>query len=186
MVKETRSKKPDFRAFTIKGDGLLRNIKLTVGITQHSVENIKAAAAKQHSAVISTLSIRTKISSKAADISGLTVKNEAGIDMAHIDLFLPNAIRIENIPVEVIDKIEDVGYDCVIGMDILSCGDCSLSSQGNKTMFSFRVPSLGAEDFVQTHRKLHKKRTTITAATRNQPCPCGSGKKHKNCCGRIF
>ncbi len=25
---------------------------------------------------------------------------------------------------------------------------------------------------------------TATAISRNDPCPCGSGKKHKHCCGR--
>ena len=27
-------------------------------------------------------------------------------------------------------------------------------------------------------------RRSLPKVGRNEPCPCGSGKKHKNCCGR--
>ena len=29
-----------------------------------------------------------------------------------------------------------------------------------------------------------KQRVVDTKVGRNEPCPCGSGKKHKHCCGR--
>jgi preprotein translocase subunit SecA len=28
-------------------------------------------------------------------------------------------------------------------------------------------------------------RRSIPKVGRNEPCPCGSGKKYKNCCGRV-
>ena len=35
-----------------------------------------------------------------------------------------------------------------------------------------------------TKQKLEPIRNRDEKVGRNQPCPCGSGKKHKNCCGK--
>jgi len=37
----------------------------------------------------------------------------------------------------------------------------------------------------QVHRRVGQRRQTVAAAipTLNGPCPCGSGKKYKRCCG---
>ncbi len=35
-----------------------------------------------------------------------------------------------------------------------------------------------------TSKEKHNNKITILKVGRNQPCPCGSGKKHKKCCGR--
>ncbi len=186
MTKENQQNKSDFCAFTVKGNSFLENIKLTVGIIGHRPDHSSAVVTNRYLAVVSTINRSSKISSKVVNALELTTEEKKGVHIAHIDLYLPNTIRIKNISVQVIEKIENVNCDCIIGMDVLACGDCSLSSNGKKTMFSFRVPSFGAEDFVETHRKLHKKKTAITMAARNQPCPCGSGMKYKSCCGKIF
>jgi SWIM/SEC-C metal-binding protein len=43
-----------------------------------------------------------------------------------------------------------------------------------------------AEDVGDLERLLHPQQPTIVEkkAGRNEPCPCGSGKKSKHCCGR--
>ena len=42
------------------------------------------------------------------------------------------------------------------------------------------------EDISDLERALHPLESVRAAATpeRNDPCPCGSGKKYKQCCGR--
>ena len=71
----------------------------------------------------------------------------------------------------------------LIGMNIINLGDFSVSNYQGKTVFSFRVPSAGCTDYVamanaHTPVKVGKK------PGRNDPCPCGSGAKYKNCCGK--
>ena len=51
-----------------------------------------------------------------------------------------------------------------------------------------KVPSkpalVGARENSSSSRKTSKKKKKKTKIGRNDPCPCGSGKKYKYCCGR--
>jgi len=75
--------------------------------------------------------------------------------------------------------------DILIGMDIISQGDFAITNHNNKTMFSFRMPSMLDLDFVQMDRATQGKIKKFNNVDRNDLCPCGSGKKYKNCCGKI-
>jgi preprotein translocase subunit SecA len=70
----------------------------------------------------------------------------------------------------------------LIGMDIITKGDFSISHFEGKTCFSFRVPSVQEMDFVEEHRKTNSTPIHSLKVSRNSPCPCGSGKKYKQCC----
>ena len=76
------------------------------------------------------------------------------------------------------------GFDVLIGMDILGLGDFAVTHQNGNTTFSFCCPSLREIDFV---KELEAKDAVLpvhsSKISRNSPCPCGSGKKHKKCCG---
>ncbi len=69
----------------------------------------------------------------------------------------------------------------LIGLDIISSGDFAVSNYQNRPLFTFRMPSRQQIDFTQQGNlspiSSHK-------VGRNSPCPCGSGKKYKKCCGR--
>lgn len=74
------------------------------------------------------------------------------------------------------------GMDVLIGMDILGSGDFAVTHHQGKTTFSFRCPSHEEIDFVvQSQQKPSPVRSDKIG--RNSPCPCGSGKKYKKCCG---
>mgnify|MGYP001564232281 CR=1 FL=1 len=73
--------------------------------------------------------------------------------------------------------------DVLIGMDIISQGDFAVTNKDGKTVFSFRMPSVECIDFVASARPAPMQRAELKVG-RNDPCPCGSGKKHKKCCGR--
>jgi len=95
----------------------------------------------------------------------------------YIDLFLPNQVAIPRLQVSDGD-FEDI--DVLIGMDIICRGDFAVSNYNGKTTFSFRMPSFVEIDYVEKsyidpHRKEYE-------PGRNDSCPCGSGKKYKNCC----
>ncbi len=88
-----------------------------------------------------------------------------------VSLWLPNIVCIP-----VITVIEaDIGLaDVLIGMDVISQGDFAVTNMGGNTTFTFRIPSTECIDFAEIREQ----------PGRNQPCPCGSGKKYKRCHGR--
>ena len=88
---------------------------------------------------------------------------------------LPNNIQVKN--VEVTDG--DLGdADVLIGMDIISLGDFSVSNYKEKTTFTFRIPSCADTDYVALINKRENEGDKYT------PCPCGSGQKWKFCHGK--
>ena len=188
---KTPGKTPGFTAFTLKADAPLRKIKLDVGITPvvPGDTGLPRSQLKQYAAIIDTAAERTRVSRRVIEAVGLESRGGNGASTHYLaDVYLPNMIRFTEVPVTQMPGELETQADCLIGMDILSCADCCLSHKDRKMMFSFRVPPLGAIDFVEEHRRLHKgvRRAVTTAATRNQLCPCGSGKRFKNCCGKIY
>jgi predicted aspartyl protease len=95
-----------------------------------------------------------------------------------VNIYLPNrvafqSVRVTNQPL--------VGTPVLIGMDIIGMGDFAVTHMDGKTMFSYRWPSLERIDFVE-----QKQKPVVSASGpgRNSPCPCGSGRKYKRCCGK--
>jgi uncharacterized protein YecA (UPF0149 family) len=73
------------------------------------------------------------------------------------------------------------GPDVLIGMDIICSGDFAVTNKGGKTVFSYRYPSISPIDFKKIPETPP---ATSNKVGRNSPCPCGSGKKYKQCCGK--
>lgn len=63
---------------------------------------------------------------------------------------LPNSIRIPAISVT---KGDMGNLDILIGMNIISLGDFSVTNANSTTMFSFRMPGMIHTDYVEEHRK---------------------------------
>ena len=100
-----------------------------------------------------------------------------------ISLFLPNRFAVPQI-VALSGKIK--GADMLIGMDVINSGDFAVTNVGGKTTMTFRMPSCECINFVKEVKgeeiiKVGKARDKVG---RNDPCPCGSGKKYKRCCGQ--
>ncbi|SFV65370.1 hypothetical protein MNB_SUP05-5-1080 [hydrothermal vent metagenome] len=186
------------RSFTLSADKRLNIIKLQIGVaeTLSSGEMPKKEDVKVFWAVWDSGATKSCISQVVVDTLGLEPVNRvnvhtgAGIEQKDefiVDMFLPNNIRFTPIRATQINANTHIGFDCVIGMDIISQGDMSLSNVEGKTLFSFRVPSIGGVDFVKEHNKnlQNKKKpqkVKVVTANRNKMCHCGSGKKFKNCC----
>jgi predicted aspartyl protease len=95
-----------------------------------------------------------------------------------INLYLPNTVIVRNI---LVSEAMPAGCDMLIGMDVIGLGDFAVSHFDDKTMFSFRVPSMQHIDFTKHSYSLPFENSK---QGRNEECGCGSGKKYKNCCGR--
>jgi hypothetical protein len=94
-----------------------------------------------------------------------------------VNFFLPNNVVIPFLPVsECPGLVPNAG--ALIGMDVIASGDFAVTNVGGKTCLSFRVPSIEKIDYTAMANKIK-----FSGVGRNDPCPCGSGKKFKKCCG---
>jgi predicted aspartyl protease len=105
--------------------------------------------------------------------AGGTIKSNVYL----VNIFLPNKIMIPQL--RVVEGVAISGGDILIGMDIIGRGDFAVTNYNNITIFSFRMPSQEQIDFVKNPKLVEIK------PPRNSACPCGSGKKYKQCCGKI-
>jgi hypothetical protein len=113
------------------------------------------------------------------------VHTASGTDIVptfYVSIGLPNKIVI---PVLQVTQGVLTGTDVLVGMDIINSGDFAVTNRDGKTVFSFRMPSVECIDFVKDHEeKMKQNQPHPPRVGRNDPCPCGSGKKYKKCHGR--
>jgi len=51
---------------------------------------------------------------------------------------------------------DDIGI--LIGMDVISCGDFAVTNRDNRTVFTFRMPSIARYDYVKEHEASERRR----------------------------
>lgn len=78
----------------------------------------------------------------------------------------------------------DQSIGMLIGMDVIQLGDFAITNYNGKTVMTFRVPSRQQIDFVKASKLSQPHIAKDLKIGRNDRCPCGSGLKYKNCCGR--
>ena len=84
----------------------------------------------------------------------------------YINVLLTNNVGIYGIPAT---EIENIGAaDVLIGMDIIIYGDFAISNFNNKTVFSFRTPSIETIDFANEIRQIASKPGPQTSASARQ------------------
>lgn len=181
------------KAFTITYNGItsVLNCKcgLCEGITVEQLQRLaKHPEIKEVNAIFDTGAEVSSISTKIANELGLSPVGMARNSTAGgiIDVFvyavnivLPNRVSFPMVQVTGND-LGDV--DMLIGMDIISQGDFSITNVEGKTTFSFRLPSLERIDY--TEKEMSYPQIKTKEPGRNDPCPCGSGLKYKKCCGK--
>ena len=118
--------------------------------------------------------------SKIGDTMTHTANGIAFGELHLANVVLPNNLEILDLEVT---SMPEMVVDCLLGADIIAKGDFAISNFDGRTIVSFRMPSIADIDFVQ-HRIDITPNRKDKKTDRNQPCPCGCGKKFKNCCGR--
>lgn len=76
-----------------------------------------------------------------------TANGIAIVSTYFVDITLPNNVMVSNILVSASDLGDET--DVLIGMDIISQGDFSISNVNGSTTFSFRIPSVKEIDYVK-------------------------------------
>jgi len=183
---------PTARSFTVRYDCRVDKL-ITKGLVSMAVNpsgitpDEASQSAKEYICIWDTGSTNSVISRKVVDQCSLKPTGMTQIRSATetrlcetflISIFLPNKVAIPSIRVAGVDGLSDC--DILIGMDIIRLGDFAVTHYDNKTTFSYCHPSLRQIDFVN-EKSVPEHSTKIS---RNSPCPCGSGKKYKKCCGK--
>ena len=173
------------RGFTTvcKEKNVLKNI---VSIYNASTINSKDINNNQYIATWDTGATNTVISEKVIKECNLIPTGIAKVMTANgimdagvyvINITLPDNVEINNLKVTE-GKLGD-NTDVLIGMDIITRGDFAVSNYNGQLKFTYREPSMQPIDFVKDRTIKISDKTG-----RNDLCPCGSGKKYKNCCGK--
>jgi predicted aspartyl protease len=183
----------NFKAFTLKSEnGPLRVLKTHCGVCKafNPLAGGEHPAISQFEALWDTGASGTVISKTVVDKLGLKpigkskvfhANGESIVNVYAVNLFLPNQVAFQFVKVT-----EGVlsGFDLLIGMDIITTGDFSITNVGGKTTFSFRFPSVKEVDFVHEGNAPRQIAAAQPKIGRNDPCFCGSGKKYKQCHGK--
>lgn len=177
-------------AFTLKHNGIANVLKteVRVSIAFNPSSQTTHPTLENFNAVWDTGATNSVISSNVVSKCGLkpigmtqvhTVAGLATHNVYFVNIMLPHKVGIPR--VRVTEGELSAGFDVLIGMDIITRGDFVLTNKDNKTIFSFRMPSLESIDFV---KQINSPSKSTQIVGRNDPCPCGSGKKYKKCCRR--
>ena len=174
-------------SFTTSYNSYSNVLKNEVIIGEHIDDNKTKMYHKKWTALWDTGATNSVITKDVVNALGLkpvmktTAATPAGTYDAYcyyIDLYLPNHVVITGL---LVMEGSPMGCDILVGMDVISKGDFAVTHSG-KTVFSFRMPSCTTIDFNKHSYMMPIKADSVPG--RNDPCPCGSGKKYKNCCGR--
>jgi predicted aspartyl protease len=104
-----------------------------------------------------------------------------------VDVGLPNGVKVNGLIVNEVPALSG-NAEVLIGMDIITLGDFSITNFQGNTCMSFRVPSMHEIDYAQNPDLVvayEEKSLSSIRMSKNGPCNCGSGKKYKNCHGKI-
>lgn len=139
------------RALTVKANGIARILHTDINLLIPNTANGAKATAIWDTGA--TGSVITKKISKALGLipTGFAQVNTANGQVTQntftIDVGLPNGVIIQGITVTEADGLSG-GCEALIGMDIISLGDFSITNHNGKTCMSFRVPSGHEIDYV--------------------------------------
>ncbi|OAV71236.1 hypothetical protein Barb6_01489 [Bacteroidales bacterium Barb6] len=182
------------KAFTVKYKGLKTELKTKCEVCEAFVPNAgetNSPVLKDFVALWDTGATGTVITRNVAEQLGLKpvskakvfhVDGESYVNVYMIGIRIPPDVGFSSLRVT-----EGIltGIDVLIGMDIISQGDFSITNSGGLTTFSFQHPATHCIDFVEEMKENgHTPLIAEKVPGRNDLCHCGSGKKYKHCHGK--
>ena len=151
----------DFRGLTLTSTGgrlsvLISDCKACAAFNPAKTPSSKQPKYKPFKAIWDTGATHSVITQAVVDAC---VLKATGMKQVHgvlssaiaetflVNLLLPNDVQVISVNVT-LGKLVGEG-DILLGMDIITHGDFSITNVGGKTVFSFRVPSVKTVDFVK-------------------------------------
>ncbi len=149
-----------FHAFTSKSNNRLREIITNIGVSLPFIVDdlektdnriYRTKALWDTGATNCVVTKQTAIDLNLKPISVCKVCHADGISFANVylvNIYLPNNLVIPSIRVtECSDNAGNFGV--IIGMDVITMGDLSITNFDSKTTVSFRIPSVEIIDYVK-------------------------------------
>lgn len=163
------------QAFTNKSTGIVRILSTDVAIAIPGTIRKNTAKAKIYKAVWDTGATSTCITPKVVKEIGLKPSGKTHINGADgkikkavatykIDMILTQKTLVQGINAAELVNLKSC--DILIGMDVITLGDFSITNEKRKTIFSFRTPSIKDVDFVE---EFNKARAGIGKTTNKTP-----------------
>ena len=138
-----------YRAFTIDYHG--KSNKLRTQITISNGERSITGTALWDTGATTTCiseSVAQQLSLVPTGMMNIqTPSSTKSVNTYLVNVGLPNHLNVNDVQVCDTD-IGKQGLEMLIGMDIITLGDFSVSNYNDKTVFTFRVPSKEKNDFV--------------------------------------
>lgn len=185
---------PQFQAFTLTSNGgRMNRIVSPVGISLPFIPNeytgeqppiFQTQALWDTGATSSVVTIATARALNLVPIAMTNVTGAHGVSERNVyivNLYLPNNLMVHTVTVT--EMIDADGFGALIGMDVITLGDFSVTNTGGITTMSYRFPSVARIDYVEDANKIKSVGSPSAKIGRNDLCPCGSGRKFKNCHG---
>lgn len=171
-------------AFTLKHNGISRSLVTKVVIAPPYSEQTKNISRYEVNGIWDTGATGTVITQKVVDALGLspisienvyTASGPGQVPAFLVDVFLKHDLCVTGVKVT-LGNLHD-GADCLIGMDIISLGDFSVTNFNGCTCMSFRLPSSHEVDFVsEANKNKSKSKTQDLKEQRNRFLKRGKGK----------
>ncbi len=152
----------EIRVLTLNSDGILHELRTSAGITEWKTkEEVESGPmpSKQFKGLWDTGASASAINHRVVKECGLLPIGRSQVQTADglrdseiygINMYLPNQVAIG----EIRATCGDLGpnTDVLIGMDVITTGDFAVTNANNRTVMSFRFPSIEHIDFGKQQR----------------------------------
>lgn len=161
----------DFQAFTTKFSAKTNVLftKAGVSIAFNPHTTVTPPQIHEVNAIWDTGATCTVITKPLAQRVGLIPTGKTNISGVNhttlentyiVNVYLPNKVCMGFMKIAEVDALTG-GAEMLIGMDIIGAGDFSVYTEDNKTVMSYRLPSIGGMDFVKEAEKLKTNREVL-------------------------
>lgn len=155
-------------ALTLVGQGILRQLQTQVEISTPFIGDEatgETPTAIVFSGIWDTGATGTVITQAVIDQLTLKPTGQTKVHTANgqydADTYLVNVILPSNIGLQGVTVTKGTlvdGADVLIGMDIITLGDFTITNQGGVTVMTFRVPSVERVDYVERMKEKNLKK----------------------------
>lgn len=168
--------KKDYMAFTVGWNGRASALVSEVGVSlpfdpatnlglQPPILNYQAIWDTGATSSVVTKDVADKLGLKP--ISKTEVHGVGGVKIENVylvNIYLPNKVALPHVRVTECARLAGDGFGVLIGMDIIGAGDFAVTNVEEKTVMTFRVPSIKKIDFVQEANRDREEREKKTGA----------------------
>ena len=143
------------KAFSIRSEGILDSLRTSIAISSDiAEENINEPilwtgiwdTGANYTAIDKRVAKKLKLS-PVGMTNVFTANGIMEVNAYYINVGLPNGVIVKDLLVSESDLGDEI--DVLIGMDVISKGDFSITNYNGKTTFSFRIPSIEDIDLLK-------------------------------------